>query len=171
MRTFAYFSAPKNTPRRNKLAPLVLLASAVMGLTACGINSSSDVQRLVETTPDEVEQPQQGGVLEYGHLQEPNCIYGGWIQENFTARQVLDSLVSQTEDGEIVPWIATDWEVSDNGLVWTLTLRDDVQFTDGTPLNAEAVAYNFVTGSAVATAPLPLISRASMIMQKLSMTR
>jgi len=143
MRTFAYFSAPKNNSRRGGLAPLTMLLGAAIGLTACATDTASEVQRSVETTPADPEQPQQGGVLEYGHLQEPNCIYGGWIQENFTARQVLDSLVSQTEDGEIVPWIATDWEVSDDGLVWTLTLRDDVQFTDGTPLDAEAVAYNF----------------------------
>lgn len=85
----------------------------------------------------------EGGVLEYGHLQEPNCIFGGWIQENFTARQVLDNLVSATPDGTVVPWIATDWEVSADQKVWTLTLRDDVHFTDGTPLDASAVADNF----------------------------
>ena len=75
-------------------------------------------------------------MIEYGHLQEPNCIFGGWIQENFTARQVLDNLVSHAEDGSVVPWIATGWEVSEDGRAWTLQLREDVTFTDGTALDA-----------------------------------
>lgn len=138
MRTFPYFSAPKNWGRRQRTVALAVLTTAAIGLSGCSGISTDGVQRA-----SSLEQPQRGGILEYGHLQEPNCIYGGWIQENFTARQVLDNLVSQTEDGQIVEWIATDWEVSDDGLVWTLTLRDDVEFTDGTPLDAEAVAYNF----------------------------
>lgn len=113
-----------------------------MAVTACGPLHAGQVKDS-QAALSANQQPQQGGVLEYGHLQEPNCIFGGWIQENFTARQVLDNLVSQSEDGDIVPWIATDWEVSDDGLVWILTLRDDVHFTDGSALDAEAVAYNF----------------------------
>ena len=141
MNTSPYSSAPKKRRRRAGIA-LAAFASATVALTACGPPQAGQVENS-QAALSAHQQPQQGGILEYGHLQEPNCIFGGWIQENFTARQVLDNLVSQTEDGEIVPWIATDWEVSGDGLVWTLTLRDDVEFTDGTPLDAEAVAYNF----------------------------
>src|SRR5690606_26549870 len=44
---------------------------------------------------------------------------------------------------EIEPALATDWTVSDDGLTYTFTLRDDVTFHDGTPFNAEAVKFNF----------------------------
>lgn len=118
-------------------AGLALATVPVLLLTAC-TGTSAGTAALTGST-----EPVQGGVIEYGHLQEPNCIYGGWIQENFTARQVLDNLVSATEDGSVVPWIATGWEVSADQKVWTLELREDVHFTDGTPLDAEAVAYNF----------------------------
>lgn len=37
------------------------------------------------------------------------------------------------------PGLATDWQVSDDGLEWTFTLRDGVTFHDGEPLTAEAV--------------------------------
>ncbi|MFC7401890.1 ABC transporter substrate-binding protein [Citricoccus sp. GCM10030269] len=132
---------PQSEPhRRGWVVTSLILAS--LFLTSCTSSAQPD------GGPDPAalagtEGPRQGGIIEYGHLQEPNCIFGGWIQENFTARQVLDNLVSHTEDGGVVPWIATDWSVSDDGLVWTLELRDDVHFTDGTRLDAAAVAYNF----------------------------
>lgn len=45
--------------------------------------------------------------------------------------------------GELHPHLATSWTVSDDGLVWTFQLREDVTFHDGTPFNAEAAAFNF----------------------------
>jgi ABC-type transport system substrate-binding protein len=41
--------------------------------------------------------------------------------------------------GQIIPHLATDATMSDDGLVWTLTLRDDVTFHNGMPFNAEVV--------------------------------
>lgn len=87
--------------------------------------------------------PVEGGTIVHAHLQEPPCIFGGWVQQAYLSRQVLDSLVSQAAEGEIVPWLATDWEVSQDQLVWTFTLKDGVEFTDGTPLDAQAVVDNF----------------------------
>ncbi|WP_337925038.1 ABC transporter substrate-binding protein [Arthrobacter jiangjiafuii] len=58
------------------------------------------------------------------------------------AANYLDSLVSQDSEGVIHPWLATDWSVSDDGLAYTFTMRDDVWFTDGTKLTAEAVKAN-----------------------------
>lgn len=57
---------------------------------------------------------------------------------------LFDNLVQRDGDtGEIHPHLATSWEVSDGGLVWTFELRDDVVFHDGTPFDAEAAAFNF----------------------------
>ena len=44
---------------------------------------------------------------------------------------------------EVEPALATDWTISDDGLVYTFNLRDDVVFHDGTPFNAEAVKFTF----------------------------
>jgi peptide/nickel transport system substrate-binding protein len=55
---------------------------------------------------------------------------------------LCDKLVDITPDLEIIPQLATDWSWSEDGLTLTMNLRDGVLFHDGTPFNAEAVAYN-----------------------------
>ncbi len=56
---------------------------------------------------------------------------------------IYDTLI-QYKDGstEIEPGLATSWESSENGLVWTFYLRKGVTFHDGTPFNAEAVLFS-----------------------------
>lgn len=57
---------------------------------------------------------------------------------------MYDRLV--TYDGsstEIVPQLAKDWEISEDGLTYTFFLQEDATFHDGTPVTAEAVKYSF----------------------------
>ncbi len=55
---------------------------------------------------------------------------------------VYESLVENTKDG-IQPLLAESWEISEDGKTYTFFLRDDVQFHDGEPFNAQAVKANF----------------------------
>lgn len=55
---------------------------------------------------------------------------------------VYDTLIRRTPDGEFVPMLAKSWEYDDAGLVLSLELRDDVDFSDGEHFNAEAVKAN-----------------------------
>jgi ABC-type transport system substrate-binding protein len=58
-----------------------------------------------------------------------------------TLHAVFDTLVSiSPDDGSLLPRLATEWEADAESVV--LTLRDDVTFQDGTPFDAEAVAFN-----------------------------
>ena len=57
---------------------------------------------------------------------------------------LFDGLVALEEGGlDLVPWLATSWETSKDGLHWTFKLRDDVKFHDGSPFNAEAVVFSY----------------------------
>lgn len=145
-------NAPGNrahTPSQSRRSGVRLqtraLAGAVLAsaLALSGCAGPAIVTSVQRQAPEPVGESRSGGIIRYAHLQEPHCVYGGWIQEDFTARQVLDSLTSQNEQGEVVPWIARAWEVSDDGLAWTFHLREGVHFTDGTPLDAQAVEDNF----------------------------
>jgi peptide/nickel transport system substrate-binding protein len=55
---------------------------------------------------------------------------------------LCDKLFEITPGLEVVPQLATGYEVSDDGLTLTITVREGVLFHDGTPLDAEAVRYN-----------------------------
>lgn len=46
-------------------------------------------------------------------------------------------------DGAIEPFLATGWDIADEGRTWTFYLREGVHFQDGTRFDAEALKYNF----------------------------
>ena len=60
-------------------------------------------------------------------------------------RATYDSLVTYPDDSveSIEPNLATNWEISEDGTVYTFTLRDDVVFSNGDPLTAEDVVFSF----------------------------
>ncbi|MFW0793270.1 ABC transporter substrate-binding protein [Gordonia sp. CPCC 205515] len=122
------------------LRPSVAIWSAgalLAGAALAGCSSSDSGSSSASGTPV------RGGTINYVHVQEPPCIFGGWIQQAYISRQVLDGLVTLDDDNTIKPWLADKWDVSPDGLTYTFTLKDNVKFTDGTPLDAAAVAYNF----------------------------
>lgn len=56
-------------------------------------------------------------------------------------RHMFDPLVALDEDEQFVPGLTEKLDISEDGLTYTLHLRNDVLFHDGTPFNAEAVKY------------------------------
>lgn len=117
-------------PRRRAVASMSLAAATALVLSACAAPAATSTRVL------------DGGTIVYAHQQEPACVFGGWIEQAYLSYQVLDSLTSLEEDGTAVAWLAESWAESEDGLSWTFTLREDVDFTDGTPLDAQAVVAN-----------------------------
>jgi peptide/nickel transport system substrate-binding protein len=67
-----------------------------------------------------------------------------WGEDAKVVTNLYENLV--TFDGDstaIVPRLATSWETSADGKTWTFELREGVTFHDGTPFNADAVAFTF----------------------------
>ncbi|WP_127560460.1 ABC transporter substrate-binding protein [Saccharospirillum alexandrii] len=60
----------------------------------------------------------------------------------FTRMQILETLVDVSADGTLEPGLASEWQVSDDGLTWAFKIRDGVVFHDGTPLNADQVVHS-----------------------------
>lgn len=50
--------------------------------------------------------------------------------------------------------LATGYEVSDDGLIYTYTLRDDAKFSDGTPVTARDVAFTYETAATGGTSTI-----------------
>ena len=87
------------------------------------------------------------GVLVVGQVAEPQALDPHTVTAVNDFRilmNVYDGLVRYASGTlEVEPALATDWEISEDGTVYTFTLREGVSFHDGTPFNAEAVVFNF----------------------------
>ncbi len=55
---------------------------------------------------------------------------------------VYEGLVTVDQDGEIVPSLATDWTVSDDGLTYTFTLAEGVTFSNGDTFDSEDAKFS-----------------------------
>lgn len=56
---------------------------------------------------------------------------------------VYDTLVEPDQNLQMQPSLATKWTTSKDQLTWTFTLRDGVEFSDGTPLTSADVVYTY----------------------------
>ncbi len=66
----------------------------------------------------------------------------------FFIRQMFAGLTSFDQDANVVPALATEWSVSDDGLVWTYKMRDDVHWVHRQP-NGEFEDLGVVTANDV----------------------
>ncbi|KAF1369216.1 peptide ABC transporter substrate-binding protein [Yokenella regensburgei] len=57
-------------------------------------------------------------------------------------RDLYEGLVNQDAKGNIIPGVASKWQTNDNR-VWTFTLRDNAQWSDGTPVTAQDFVYSW----------------------------
>ncbi|MFO8059372.1 MAG: ABC transporter substrate-binding protein [Bacillota bacterium] len=102
-----------------------------------------------EETVDEPGEPgetREGGTLVIGRATEgdtldPHRTLAAASSAVFT--QILDTLIVVDTDMTFQPGLAEDWDISEDGLTYTFHLRDDVNFHDGPPVNAEAVKFTF----------------------------
>lgn len=124
-------SRRRSAPRTalTAIAALVLITP----LAACAPTETPDA-------PSRIVFGIEGANLSDGHMD----IHSTQLDVgSLVLRNTFDSLVYQKPDGSFAPWLATGWSVSDDGLEYTFTLRDDVTFHDGEPFNADAVKANF----------------------------
>ncbi|WP_313124826.1 TIGR04028 family ABC transporter substrate-binding protein [Pseudescherichia sp.] len=93
--------------------------------------------------------PVKGGTLVYLEQQAHTNLYppaGGFYPNGGILNQITDKLTWQNPQTlEIEPWIAESWSSNADKTEYTFTLRPGVTFSDGTPLDANAVAKNFDT--------------------------
>ncbi len=123
----------QSSPFRSAVLPgitvAVLVAVMLAASVGTGVHAQSRTDRLVlalgsePATLDPHHATDSVSVIAIGH------VYEGLVQFN--------------EDLEVTKVLAEDYWVSDDGLVWTFTIRPNVFFHDGEPLNAAAVKKTF----------------------------
>lgn len=146
----------------NKLRHLIAipLALALAALTGCATDTAQADFKQTAASTTVVADPVQGGDLRFALVSAPTGVDPQQVSTNvsiYIARSLADSLTDQDPvSGEIVPWLAQSWEVNSDQTQFTFTLRQDVTFSDGSPLTAQVVKDNFdsIIGDLGALAPL-----------------
>jgi oligopeptide transport system substrate-binding protein len=86
------------------------------------------------------------------------------LEEYRVAVDLFEGLTTYSATDTVLPGVATSWETSEDGLVWTFHLRPDAVWSDGTPLSAEDFLYSFrraldpATASPYVLALLPIVN-------------
>lgn len=128
---------PHPSPRSRPLAALIAalaVGALAIGLTACasgdaGGSPSGDTSSAVYRLP----------------IQDPGSEIDPLTVADYNAQiisgLVTEPLVSLDATGTLNPRLATQWAASDDGLTWTITLREGALFNDGSPvISADVVA-------------------------------
>ena len=91
--------------------------------------------------------PVNGGEIVATYRSEPssfNRLVSVRLADDLVARMVHDTLLRvDRRTGQLEPRLATQWASSADGLTWTLTLRDNVLFSDGQPFSSADVLFSF----------------------------
>jgi peptide/nickel transport system substrate-binding protein len=91
-----------------------------------------------------VEVPARGGILREGIVGLPrfvNPLLAISDADRDLVSLVYSGLMRGTEDGTLIPDLAESYEISEDGLTFTFTLREDLTFHDGSPLTADDVIF------------------------------
>ncbi|MDI9221940.1 ABC transporter substrate-binding protein [Pantoea sp. EA-12] len=64
------------------------------------------------------------------------------VPESNVIRNLLEGLVETDNNGQIVPGVASSWR-NDHGRIWTFTLRDNAQWSNGEPVTAQDFVYSW----------------------------
>lgn len=151
---------PRPNSHRSRRAPAaaVLLAALVL-LAACGGSSEesttttvaeADTQSLNIGQPRDEGDPVPGGTLTVALPTDVNGFdpttdaFG--ISATTVAQSIFDPLAVVAPDGTIVPYLAESFTPNADFTSWTIQLREGVTFSDGTPVDAAAVAGHLQRG-------------------------
>ena len=122
----------------------VMARGMALGLSAPVVSALAARVAAQEATPAAEVKP--GGILKVGLQADPTALDPQ--KQSLTAiwrvvEHIYQGLTRVRPDLSIEPALAESWEISDDALTYTFTLRPGVMFHDGTPLKASDVKFTF----------------------------
>ena len=128
-----------------RFTAIILTAGLVAGLLAgCGGSTGS-----MENAGESQVSREDSVIVAMEPTAEPETGFDpafGWGAGEHVHEPLIQSTLTVTNPDLTIGYdLATDTSVSEDGLTWTVTIRGDVQFTDGEPLTAGDVAFTYNT--------------------------
>ncbi|MFP4643171.1 MAG: ABC transporter substrate-binding protein [Spirochaetales bacterium] len=138
---------PGSRRRRNRIAFAALLFALSPVLVYAGGQQEQDDASDSQRDAAEPEQTDEGpSRIVIAMNDDPDSLDPHRSSASITEQMMLnvfDGLMVPNVEGTVEPGIAESYEVSDDGLEYTFTLRDDVFFHNGEPVSAEDVVYSY----------------------------
>ncbi|MEW9121924.1 MAG: ABC transporter substrate-binding protein [Thermotaleaceae bacterium] len=124
---------------KSKRVRLLVMGVLLIALLAgCSSGGGSDTAAKDRAT-DESDTKNELVYVNYRDIRDLNPhIYSG---ELFAQNLLFEGLVMITDEG-IQPWLAKDWDISEDGRTYTFHIRQGVTFSDGYIFDAHAVEAN-----------------------------
>lgn len=89
--------------------------------------------------------PDYGGSFSEGIVGEPHYINPLLSQNNDVDRDLVSliysGLMKYNEEGKLVPDLAKSYEISSDGLSYTIYLKENIKWQDGTPITADDIVF------------------------------
>lgn len=126
---------------RKKLLAVVLAATMVFSLAACG-GSGSQTQE--DSTGAQQEAAEKELKVQIGPNPETiDPALNSAVDGGNMLLHAFECLLTIGQDGTLQPGQAETWETSEDGLTWTFHLRDGLKWSDGSDLTAEDFVYSW----------------------------
>ncbi|MBU5625996.1 ABC transporter substrate-binding protein [Oscillibacter sp. MSJ-2] len=152
----------KNLTRIVSLLLALAMCAALLGCgggsTEAGPEASTDIGSAEDTPSDEIT---VGIAQDLDDSLDPHlAVYAGTKEILFN---VFEGLVKPTPDGELVPAVAESCEVSEDGTVYTFTLREGIRFHDGRAVTVDDVIASIERCADDSEGKTPLVPAFSVI--------
>ncbi len=85
-------------------------------------------------------------VIQRGNGAEPETLdihKSSGVPEANIQRDLFEGLIAEAADGSLIPGVAWEWRLSDDGLVYTFALRKNARWSNGNPVTAQDFVYAF----------------------------
>ena len=119
---------------------LLVLALSASLLAACGTKSTDNGSKDTASYPGTSEK----NAITVNISSEPPEMFSVTTTDttSFTVlRHIIENLVTLDENDQVKPGVAKDWTVSDDGLVYTFNLREDMKWSNGDPVTAHDFVF------------------------------
>ena len=137
--------------KMKNIAAVAMAGCMAASLAACGGSASSAASTETSTaasteaaTGEESTGTASGFTVQLGSNPETlDPALNNAIDGANTLITVFEPLLLIDENNEVIPGQAESYTVSDDGLVWTFTMRDGLKWSDGSDLTAKDFEYSF----------------------------
>ena len=137
--------------KMKNIAAVAMAGCMAASLAACGGSASSAASTETSTaasteaaTGEESTGTASGFTVQFGSNPETlDPALNSAIDGANTLITVFEPLLLIDENNEVIPGQAESYTVSDDGLVWTFTMRDGLKWSDGSDLTAKDFEYSF----------------------------